>query len=301
MMRLLSSRAKTIDIACVEDIGVSSVVDDDILRIHFPRTIHLNVGGSNFMTTLPTLRSHPDSVLGQMFSGNEPILRDVDGSFCIDRDGRLFQHILNYLRDGSVPVGLTHVQRLELLREAKWYRLDHLHSLLGGVLEPRDSAPAGDVAPAPGTHRDFWDTGAQPSYPRNPRREGRRLWEQEERLGGFDLLPQRRTTRVYARLRYGHEYPGKWIVSSPRSLPNVEYELYDAALARDMIPAMNKMAQAGFKPCKTPPEVPAVDDLRSDNWQVLMYKDIDWYSAFEATVSNKVAKANMSRNSTVSF
>mmetsp|Transcript_35527 Transcript_35527/g.82997 ORF Transcript_35527/g.82997 Transcript_35527/m.82997 type:complete len:136 (+) Transcript_35527:126-533(+) len=87
----------------------------------FPQIVHLNVGGHRFMTTLATLRADPASMLGRMFSGSHPVLRDKDGSFVLDRDGRHFHHILNFLRDGSVPIGLSRVDRLELLREVDFY------------------------------------------------------------------------------------------------------------------------------------------------------------------------------------
>ncbi|CAK0818932.1 unnamed protein product, partial [Prorocentrum cordatum] len=79
---------------------------------------------------------------------------------------------------------------------------------------------------------------------------------------------------VYARLRYGQEYSGDWIVSSPRNLANVKYELYDACLARDPITALNKMGAAGFRPCTDPPEIPVSSRCNSDSWEIMMYKDV---------------------------
>ncbi|CAL1157348.1 unnamed protein product, partial [Cladocopium goreaui] len=35
----------------------------------------------------------------------------------------------------------------------------------------------------------------------------------------------------------GHEYSGGWLVSSPRNLPGVEYELHAACLARSPLEA----------------------------------------------------------------
>jgi BTB/POZ domain-containing adapter for CUL3-mediated RhoA degradation protein len=84
------------------------------------------------MTTIATLRSDQNSMLGRMFSGDHPILLDEDGSFVVDRDGRHFHHILNYLRDGSVPIGLSRVDRIELLKEIDYYGLRSLYSIVGG-------------------------------------------------------------------------------------------------------------------------------------------------------------------------
>lgn len=38
----------------------------------------------------------------------------------IDRDGKHFSTVLNYLRDGSVPLPESHMECEELLVEARW-------------------------------------------------------------------------------------------------------------------------------------------------------------------------------------
>ena len=60
--------------------------------------INLNVGGHKFTTSLQMLQSNPNSMLGVMFSGRHPVIKQDDGSIFIDRDGMLFHMILNYLR-----------------------------------------------------------------------------------------------------------------------------------------------------------------------------------------------------------
>merc|ERR1719276_778841 len=67
-----------------------------------------------------------------MFSGELPVQRDSAGCFVVDRDGRHFHHILNFLRDGSVPIGLSRVERLELLRELDFYNIRGLYSIIAG-------------------------------------------------------------------------------------------------------------------------------------------------------------------------
>jgi len=62
------------------------------------RIIKLNIGGALFTTSLTTLRRFPSSVLGAMFSGRHDVPETDDGAFFIDRDGSVFNHILNYLR-----------------------------------------------------------------------------------------------------------------------------------------------------------------------------------------------------------
>merc|ERR1719401_2739647 len=121
----------------------------------FPQILHINVGGYKFMTTLCTLRADPSSMLGRMFSGEHPVLRDDDGSFVIDRDGRHMHHILNYLRDGSVPIGLSRVDRIELLREIDFYGINTLYSIIGGPTVAAAKLSGGGGGPW--LHGLIWD------------------------------------------------------------------------------------------------------------------------------------------------
>jgi len=88
--------------------------------------ILLDVGGNFFSTTLVTLTTIPNSVLGGMFSGRFPIQFTKDGRVFIDRDGQHFRHILNFLRDPE-NWRFTHKDRQmldELKTEAKFYGLE---------------------------------------------------------------------------------------------------------------------------------------------------------------------------------
>lgn len=111
----------------------------------YPAVIELNVGGVHFSTSLETLQGDrfggDGSMLSSMFSGRLPVRRNADGRFFIDRDGRHFHHILNYLRDGTFPVALTPAVRAELEREASFFGLEALASFLRADLK----VPASDV------------------------------------------------------------------------------------------------------------------------------------------------------------
>jgi len=65
--------------------------------------IKLNVGGHHYTTTLTTLRSYPDSMLAAMFSGRFSLKLDEDGEYFIDRNGKVFEIILDWLRTGVQP------------------------------------------------------------------------------------------------------------------------------------------------------------------------------------------------------
>ena len=62
--------------------------------------------------------------------------RKVDGRIFIDRDGKTFRHVLNYLRDGPEIVSSLDSQTLkELRREANFYQLTLLLNAIDKELE----------------------------------------------------------------------------------------------------------------------------------------------------------------------
>jgi len=92
-----------------------------------PNLVLLDVGGSLYSTTLATLTSYPDSMLGRMFSGKFPVrICDEDSRVFIDRDGTHFHYILNYLRDPfnfSLKIRDKAI-REEIRAEAQYYGLE---------------------------------------------------------------------------------------------------------------------------------------------------------------------------------
>lgn len=108
--------------------------------------VSLNVGGEIYITTLDTLTHYRDSMLGAMFTGKIPVLQDNRGHVFIDRDGKMFRYILNYLRSNSLdlPDGFSEVALLRreadffqihpLLEEIRQYELSLPLSLRGGPL-----------------------------------------------------------------------------------------------------------------------------------------------------------------------
>jgi BTB/POZ domain-containing adapter for CUL3-mediated RhoA degradation protein len=95
--------------------------------------IKLNVGGALFHTTVGTLTKH-DTMLRAMFSGRMEVLTDTDGWVLIDRCGKHFGTILSFLRDGSVPLPETKRELMELQREAKYYLIQELFTIIDGQL-----------------------------------------------------------------------------------------------------------------------------------------------------------------------
>ncbi|GBN90710.1 BTB/POZ domain-containing adapter for CUL3-mediated RhoA degradation protein 3 [Araneus ventricosus] len=99
--------------------------------------VKLNVGGSLHYTTIGTLTKH-DSMLRAMFSGRMEVLTDSEGWILIDRCGRHFGTILNFLRDGSVPLPDSTREISELLAEAKYYLIQELSECCESALRKRE-------------------------------------------------------------------------------------------------------------------------------------------------------------------
>eukprot|EP00439_Symbiodinium_sp_Y106_P026508 s1819_g3.t1 len=211
-------------------------------------SVKLTVGGEPYWTTVKTLQRYPESLLGRLLSGQEPVVSSQMDGLCIDRDGRLFVHILNYLRDDW----------------AKYFGLDDLHKKLGGLQEPRPRQISGNrLTPANYAAMRSNSVDSQPGFSQSaPGPESE------------DLVHQVRTSRQFVRLRYGHEYSGGWIISSPRNLPGVDYELHAACLARSPLEAM----------------MPRVSELEK-GWEILMYKDLPIPTTYTAEKVSPKASA----------
>ncbi|KAL2079396.1 hypothetical protein ACEWY4_025140 [Coilia grayii] len=85
--------------------------------------VSVNVGGEVYTTTLDTLTRCRDSMLGAMFTGQIPLLRDRRGNFFIDRDGKVFRYILNYLRSNTLDLPEGFKELALLKREADFFQI----------------------------------------------------------------------------------------------------------------------------------------------------------------------------------
>ena len=90
------------------------------------RYVKLNVGGRLFSTSIDTLTKQ-DNMLRAMFSGRMDVATDSDGYILIDRCGKYFELILNYLRDEDAQGVSLYIndknenELYEILKEAKFY------------------------------------------------------------------------------------------------------------------------------------------------------------------------------------
>ncbi|XP_053211139.1 BTB/POZ domain-containing adapter for CUL3-mediated RhoA degradation protein 2-like isoform X1 [Panonychus citri] len=96
--------------------------------------VKLNVGGSLFQTTIFTL-TRVDCMLRAMFSGQLPVQKDQEGWVMIDRNGKHFAKILDFLRNNSVRLPDNADEVEELLTESIYYSIKELVGLCESKLK----------------------------------------------------------------------------------------------------------------------------------------------------------------------
>lgn len=110
---------------------MSQQVEDDETQL-----VTFNVGGKLFTTTKKTLTqrlygNQPRHRLQAIVEGKAPVVRDPSGNIFLDRNGHLFEYILDYLRNqGDLHRCVFPVNKpiilLSLIFEAEYYQLTHL-------------------------------------------------------------------------------------------------------------------------------------------------------------------------------
>lgn len=107
------------------------------LMLSQKQRIYLNVGGTKFETSVPTLQADPSSLLSHIVMPSSPMNPySVDNiySYFVDRDPKLFSLILSYLRNGAnlpmsqLPKDLQLLKSIQM--EAEFFNLRHLEVLL---------------------------------------------------------------------------------------------------------------------------------------------------------------------------
>ncbi|KAI8483159.1 hypothetical protein Bbelb_390410 [Branchiostoma belcheri] len=88
--------------------------------------VTVNVGGVLYTTTMATLTRYPESRLGGMFLAPQLLQKDSQGNYFIDRDGKVFRYILNFLRQGwlRLPEGFQDIDILQ--DEIQFYEINQL-------------------------------------------------------------------------------------------------------------------------------------------------------------------------------
>jgi len=97
--------------------------DDDLERVAGPANHVLNVGGQYFRVSTETLTKIPNSYFATLLSSGIP---DDNGSYFIDRNYRIFELILVYLRDGCLVLPESQKDIWKLQQEAKFFKLQEI-------------------------------------------------------------------------------------------------------------------------------------------------------------------------------
>ncbi|CAI5455880.1 unnamed protein product [Caenorhabditis angaria] len=118
---------------------------EDLSTHHGRDLVHINASGTRYTTILDTLVQTQSSYFSNFIrvdrtSGQVQILQkrvmiDETGAIFINRDGHLFSHVLQYMRDGRntiLPNDENLLRRLE--READFFGMDGLKGLVVGML-----------------------------------------------------------------------------------------------------------------------------------------------------------------------
>jgi len=86
--------------------------------------VKLNIGGRKFMTTKNTLlMSGSKGFFSSLLEGEFPSVQDEEGYYFIDRDGKYFEPLLEFLRTGEleIPPGIS---KRAVAREANFYSIE---------------------------------------------------------------------------------------------------------------------------------------------------------------------------------
>eukprot|EP00735_Rhodelphis_limneticus_P009297 TRINITY_DN2672_c0_g1::TRINITY_DN2672_c0_g1_i1::g.26036::m.26036 TRINITY_DN2672_c0_g1::TRINITY_DN2672_c0_g1_i1::g.26036 ORF type:complete len:203 (+),score=34.73,sp/Q6DG99/KCTD6_DANRE/39.33/3e-10,BTB_2/PF02214.17/2.5e-13,Mesd/PF10185.4/0.53,Mesd/PF10185.4/1.3e+03 TRINITY_DN2672_c0_g1_i1:45-653(+) len=91
-------------------------------KSNIPEIIQFNVGGKTHMTTFSTISSQGENLLTQLVRNHydgTPGTVDGNGAIFIDRNGKLFRDVLDYLRTGEYPSFSD-----ALRREFEYYQIE---------------------------------------------------------------------------------------------------------------------------------------------------------------------------------
>ncbi|XP_072172538.1 uncharacterized protein [Diadema setosum] len=97
--------------------------------------VGLNVGGIVFQTSSTTLNSQPENFFTSLLSGQFESAKDEAGNFLIDRDGQIFRHVLNYMRNGKLVLPERFDELALLDQEADFFQLGSLKADIKALRE----------------------------------------------------------------------------------------------------------------------------------------------------------------------
>jgi len=118
-------------------VGIPSVA----AASRYTAPVHIDVGGTIYTSSLETLTRYPDSRLAKLFNGGIPIVLDsLKQHYFIDRDGQMFRHVLNFVRNGKLLIPTDFPDNELLLEEARFY---DIQPMVRALLERKKNSNSG--------------------------------------------------------------------------------------------------------------------------------------------------------------
>ncbi|KAF2071001.1 hypothetical protein CYY_007677 [Polysphondylium violaceum] len=98
----------------------------DIEQDYDDETVILNIGGLKYEVKPSTLAQYPNTLLGQMFHPSNRQMRKPDkkGEYFFDRNGRVFEVVLNFYRTGKLVIPQEMPQEL-VREELKYFKIEY--------------------------------------------------------------------------------------------------------------------------------------------------------------------------------
>ena len=143
-------------------------VSKEQIMVHADSVVYLNVDGQLFSTTVKTLtQSASPNYFTKLLSEKwSPETNASDNRIFIDRDGRLFDYVLKYLRTGEVHIE-DKIIRKELITEAKYYKLPELEKKLTSTMGSTGAVP-GYVTHETANQLSLTKPGSTASFSKSP-------------------------------------------------------------------------------------------------------------------------------------
>ncbi|XP_040895424.1 uncharacterized protein LOC121182868 [Toxotes jaculatrix] len=124
------SSQQLVSVSSVSPLGSAGIpMPAQLTKTNAP--VHIDVGGHMYTSSLATLTKYPESRIGRLFDGSEPIVLDsLKQHYFIDRDGHMFRYILNFLRTSKLLIPDDFKEYSLLYEEAGFFQLAPLQTEL---------------------------------------------------------------------------------------------------------------------------------------------------------------------------
>ena len=92
--------------------------------------VKLDISGTFYNVSLRTLTTIPGSSLRLMFSDGTDSLEKVDGRVFIERNGKVFGLLLDFLRESMIPIFKNQYLRTQFELEIEYWQMQKSHTFL---------------------------------------------------------------------------------------------------------------------------------------------------------------------------